>query len=77
MTQRSYAEHAGITHGYVNYLVKKGMPMDSVEAADAWRQKNVRRAVANDENAPIMHSAIKGAKILFIKFLDFIIIPPN
>lgn len=43
MTQRSYAEHAGITHGYVNYLVKKGMPMDSVEAADAWRQKNVRR----------------------------------
>ena len=43
MTQRSYAEHAGITHGYVNYLVKKGMPMDSVEAADAWRQKNIRR----------------------------------
>ena len=43
MTQRAYAEHAGITHGYVNYLVKKGMPMDSMEAADAWRQKNVRR----------------------------------
>jgi hypothetical protein len=43
MTQRSYAEHAGITHGYVNYLVKKGMPMDSAEVADAWRQKNIRR----------------------------------
>lgn len=43
MTQRAYAEHAGITHGYVNYLVKKGMPMDSAEAADAWRQKNIRR----------------------------------
>ena len=43
MTQRAYAEHAGITHGYVNYLVKKGMPMDSMEAADAWRQKNIRR----------------------------------
>ena len=43
MTQRAYAEHTGITHGYVNYLVKKGMPMDSMEAADAWREKNVRR----------------------------------
>jgi hypothetical protein len=43
MTQREYAKHAGITHGYVNYLVKKGMPMDSMETADAWRQKNVRR----------------------------------
>ena len=61
MTQRSYAEHAGITHGYVNYLVKKGMPMDSVEAADAWRQKNVRRRSDFTKDLPPQpdHTAIE------------------
>jgi len=42
MTQRSYAEHSGLTTGYVTMLVKKGMPMDSIEAADAWRARNIR-----------------------------------
>jgi len=42
MTQRAYAEHAGLSHGYVNYLMKKGMPMDSPMVADAWRQQNIR-----------------------------------
>ena len=61
MTQRSYAEHAGITHGYVNYLVKKGMPMDSVEAADAWRQKNIRRRSDFTKDLPPQpdHTAIE------------------
>ena len=61
MTQRAYAEHAGITHGYVNYLVKKGMPMDSMEAADAWRQKNVRRRSDFTKDLPPQqdHTAIE------------------
>jgi hypothetical protein len=42
MTQRGYAKHAGVSHGYVTQLVAKGMPMDSPEAADAWRRKNIR-----------------------------------
>jgi hypothetical protein len=42
MTQRGYAKHAGVSHGYVTQLVAKGMPMDSPEAADAWRKKNIR-----------------------------------
>ena len=42
MTQRAYAEHAGLSHGYVNYLMKKGMPMDSPEVADAWRAQNIK-----------------------------------
>lgn len=42
MTQRAYAEHSGLTTGYVTMLVKKGMPMDSPEVADAWRAQNIR-----------------------------------
>jgi len=42
MTQRGYAKHAGVSHGYVTQLVARGMPMDSPEAADAWRKKNIR-----------------------------------
>jgi len=32
---------------------------------------------SNVQNAPIIHNAINGAKILFINLLGFIIIPPN
>jgi hypothetical protein len=42
MTQRAYAEHSGLTTGYVTMLVKKGMPLDSPEVADAWRAQNIR-----------------------------------
>ena len=42
MTQRGYAKHAGVSAGYVTQLVAKGMPMDSPEAADAWRKQNIR-----------------------------------
>ena len=42
MTQREYAKHAGVSHGYVTQLAAKGMPMHSPEAADAWRKKNIR-----------------------------------
>ena len=42
MTQREYAKHAGVSHGYVTQLAAKGMPMHSPEAADAWRKQNIR-----------------------------------
>ena len=42
MTQREYAKHAGVSHGYVTQLAAKGMPMHSPEVADAWRKKNIR-----------------------------------
>ena len=41
MTQREYAKHAGVSHGYVTQLAAKGMPMHSPEVADAWRRKNI------------------------------------
>jgi len=42
MTHKEYGLHAGLTQPRVTQLVKRGMPMDSPEAADEWRKKNVR-----------------------------------
>jgi hypothetical protein len=42
MTHLEYAKHAGLTQPRVTQLVKRGMPIDSPEAADEWRKKNVR-----------------------------------
>ena len=42
MTHKEYAQHAGLTQPRVTQLVKRGMPMDSPEAADAWRRQNIR-----------------------------------
>jgi len=47
MTQKEYRMHSGLTSGYVTQLVSRGMPLDSAEAADAWRQKNVRTRARN------------------------------
>jgi len=47
MTQKEYRMHSGLTSGYVTQLVARGMPLDSAEAADAWRQKNVRARARN------------------------------
>lgn len=47
MTQKEYRMHSGLTSGYVTQLVSRGMPLDSAEAADAWRQKNVRARARN------------------------------
>jgi len=38
--QRDYTTHSGLTKGHVSALVKRGMPLDSVQAADAWRACN-------------------------------------
>lgn len=37
-SQTDIAEALGLTRQRVSILVKKGMPIDSVEAATAWRQ---------------------------------------
>lgn len=45
MTQVEYARHSGLTAGRVSQLVKRGMPLTSPEAADAWRGKASRTAI--------------------------------
>jgi hypothetical protein len=47
ITQRDYAIHAGLTAGRVSQLVKKGMPLTSKEAADAWRGMSAKGKVMN------------------------------
>jgi hypothetical protein len=40
MTQRDYCAHSRLSPGHVSALVKRGMPLTSIEAADAWRRQN-------------------------------------
>ena len=40
MTQKTYSAHAGLSRARVCQLVRQGMPLDSPEAADAWRRLN-------------------------------------
>ena len=40
MTQKTYAAHAGLSRARVCQLVRQGMPIDTPEAADAWRRQN-------------------------------------
>ena len=43
-TQAHIASGLGLSPGYVSMLVKRGMPVDSVESADAWRRKTFNPA---------------------------------
>lgn len=43
MTQSEYAAAAGLTRARVSQLVKAGMPLDSKEAADAWRGSGAKK----------------------------------
>ena len=38
MNQKTYATHAGLSRARVCQLVRQGMPIDTPEAADAWRR---------------------------------------
>jgi hypothetical protein len=38
--QRDYTLHSGLSKGHVSQLVKRGMPLDSVQAADDWRARH-------------------------------------
>ena len=40
MKQSDYARHSGLSRSHVCELVKKGMPLDTPESADAWRRQN-------------------------------------
>ncbi len=43
MNQTDYVRHSGLSKGFVSKLVKRGMPLTSPEAADAWRGMSVRK----------------------------------
>jgi hypothetical protein len=38
--QRDYTLHSGLSKGHVSQLVRRGMPLDSVQAADTWRARH-------------------------------------
>jgi hypothetical protein len=40
MKQSDYCRHSGLSKARVSELTRKGMPLDSPEAADAWRRQN-------------------------------------
>lgn len=43
ISQKAYAAHAGLSRGRVSQLCRQGMPLDSPEAADAWRGMTARQ----------------------------------
>lgn len=45
MTQADYARKSGLTKARVCQLVAQGMPLDTQEAADTWRTRNIKGAV--------------------------------
>jgi len=51
-SQTEIAEALGLTRQRVSILVKKGMPIDSVEAATAWRQSQEDARVRRAPTAP-------------------------
>ena len=59
MTQKTYSAHAGLSRARVCQLVRQGMPLDSPEAADAWRRLNTwsRKPPAPPPAAPTAEPA--------------------
>ena len=43
MTQADYCRYSGLSRGQVCKLTKAGMPLESPEAADAWRGSSARK----------------------------------
>lgn len=41
--QTDYAKHAGLSKGHVSNLVRAGMPLTSLEAADSWRGMSAQK----------------------------------
>jgi hypothetical protein len=67
-TISDYARARGVSHQYISKLVKKGMPLDTFEAADLWREAHasskastnpirIARVVdeENDHEPPVSH----------------------
>jgi hypothetical protein len=68
LTHRAMAKAIGITPGQVCKLAKKGMPLDSSEAAAGWRQRHIgssaSRSVAPVPAAPAEDSEAKHVEEL-------------
>ncbi len=43
ISQKAYAHHANLSRGRVSQLCRQGLPLDSLEAADAWRGMTARQ----------------------------------
>jgi hypothetical protein len=61
LTQSKLAKLWGVSRVSVHKMTKKGMPLDSIEAAEAWRDKNadpdrVRGGKASDKSHPLPDS---------------------
>ena len=65
-TVSEYARKRGVSHQYISKLVKKGLPLDSYEAADRWirvnasskaptNPKQIARVVGEDNNGSKTH----------------------
>ena len=54
MKQSDYCRHSGLSKARVSELTRKGMPLDSPEAADAWRRLNTW---SKKPPAPTAHQA--------------------
>jgi hypothetical protein len=61
LTQSKLAKLWGVSRVSVHKMTKKGMPLDSIEAAESWRDKNadpdrVRGGKASDKSPPLPDS---------------------
>ena len=52
ISQKAYAHHANLTRGRVSQLCRQGLPLDSLEAADAWRGLTARQRLEASVAAP-------------------------
>lgn len=52
ISQKAYAIHSGLSPGRVCQLCRQGMPLDSLEAADAWRGMTARQRAEVSVAAP-------------------------
>lgn len=52
ISQKAYAIHSGLSRGRISQLCRQGMPLDSLEAADAWRGMTARQRAEVSVAAP-------------------------
>ncbi len=52
ISQKAYAIHSGLSRGRVSQLCRRGMPLQSLEAADGWRGMTARQRAEVSVAAP-------------------------
>ena len=52
ISQKAYAHHANLSRGRVSQLCRQGLPLDSLEVADAWRGLTARQRLEASVAAP-------------------------